>query len=305
MTPQACSIEKLTGASLFLVALALYACTGSPYPVPGESAWLVAAHTELTGAAPLLNPVWGQVARAISWIPIGPLAFRLNLFSALCGAGAVWVLYLILRRLPVKKQIQDACPQVQTVIGLCGALYLMVSLPLWHASTRAHYDSFDLLLFLASVYFLQSHLRQPGPIPACLFAFLYGLGLVESPIFVIWAPFLAAAFGVFLWVNAHLRLKPLAAAVLGFVCMKVHLPLRFMTNLFPTLPWANASRRIRPLLAVAVVSFLRANAHLRVRLLTFMTLALLLGLSDCLLVVRHYLHPPIAALFAMTEVLPT
>ena len=47
-------------------------------------------------------PLYILLTHAFSYLPIGSLAYRINLFSALCGAIAVWLMFLASRRLGLR-----------------------------------------------------------------------------------------------------------------------------------------------------------------------------------------------------------
>lgn len=86
--------DGLIAVAVFLAALALYAHTAAPGLLLGDSAELqvqayVLGHTHPTG-----YPVYVLAVRAFTSLITGDLAGRVNLFSAVCAAGALAALYL-------------------------------------------------------------------------------------------------------------------------------------------------------------------------------------------------------------------
>lgn len=76
-----------------LVPLALYLVTLSPTVNGGDSGEFVAV-AYLGGVAhPSGYPLHALLARPMTWLPIGSVAWRVNLLSALCDAGAALLLF--------------------------------------------------------------------------------------------------------------------------------------------------------------------------------------------------------------------
>ncbi len=91
--------DGLVAVAVFLAALALYARTAAPGLLLGDSAELqvqayVLGHTHPTG-----YPVYVLAVRAFTSLAGGDVAARVNLFSAVCAAGALTALYLVGRLL--------------------------------------------------------------------------------------------------------------------------------------------------------------------------------------------------------------
>ena len=85
--------NRIIAACLSLAVFAVYALTLAPDVLPGDSG-------EFQFAAPLLSivhptgyPLYLLLAKLFTLIPIGTVAYRVNLFSAACAALAVALLY--------------------------------------------------------------------------------------------------------------------------------------------------------------------------------------------------------------------
>lgn len=173
---------------LALCALALFLFTGSSQVDPNISApWLV----QLLHIAPfpsLEYPIWGWIARFLARLNVAHFARILNVFSALCGAGSVALLYLLLRAGTYRPKSYLSRSWISVLAALAGAAFLMISTPFWMVSNRAHPASFDLLLLLGSLFLLQRYRRTTRPFWLYAFAVVYGIGLAELATFALFLP---------------------------------------------------------------------------------------------------------------------
>ncbi len=195
-------LDTLFGWGAAAFALAVYLFTLSPGVFPGLSASLMATYTGIEPALAPAHPLWGSLVDWIGGWPMGQPAWRLNFFSALCGALGVGLLYGLVSRL-VHAAIDRADDTAENAVvasvmaGAVAAVALAFSVPFWMASTRLHFQSFDLLLLLLAAHlFLRYAVSHKWPYVAG-FALLYGVGIVESAIFAPFAPlFIFYAFRV-------------------------------------------------------------------------------------------------------------
>jgi len=205
-----------------LLAFTVYLFTLCPGVYPGSSAVSVAAVLKLIPTASVAHPVWQLAGRAVASLPVFDLPFRLNLFSALCGALAVATLFKLTSRLlfefgqndvsayttlyydnsatatdddeavsaSVKERAKDDASDYHAAItgGLVTALAFAFGAPFWSASVSFHSQTFDLLLLFAMGNALANYIFK-GNIAYCVITlFLLGLGLWESAVFVLIAP---------------------------------------------------------------------------------------------------------------------
>ncbi len=90
--------RRLTAAALGVVVLAIYVRTLAPTVAGGDSGELITVAYTLGVAHPPGYPLYTLLASFFTLIPIGTIAWRVNLFSAVCGAGAATMLFLAAAR---------------------------------------------------------------------------------------------------------------------------------------------------------------------------------------------------------------
>ncbi len=192
------------------VALLVYLLTLSPGVYPGQSAQLMALGTGIEPMVAPSHPLWSPIVAWISRMDVLVLPVRLNFFSALCGALAVMLLYrltaFLIRQSINDDTISDRHMNIGAVLaGLTAAIALAFSVPFWSASTRLQYQSFDLLFLLAVLYLLVLFIRTGWLSLMLLFAFGYGVGVVESGMFLLMSPVVVVAALVALWMRQRLN----------------------------------------------------------------------------------------------------
>jgi len=204
ITPREKWIDRITGLVLAVVALLVYLCTLSDGAYPGRSAALVAQHSGLFYRGEAYSFLWTLAVRAIGALPWGGLAERLNVFSAACGAGCVWFLYVLMAGAvrSIGRQDDETRPGVAAAAwsaGVAAALFLAFSGPFWIASNRAHVASFDsLLLLLVAWLFFRYAWNGPRWLPL-VFAFAYGITAVECATAIVFAPLLGGMLLYVMW----------------------------------------------------------------------------------------------------------
>src|SRR5215471_2108722 len=83
---------------LGIAALVVYILTLYPSVGPGDSAELTTAAYSLGVAHPPGYPLFTLLAKVFTWIPIGVVAWRVNLLSAVCDSVAAVLLMLAVAR---------------------------------------------------------------------------------------------------------------------------------------------------------------------------------------------------------------
>ena len=94
IAPQARTDRRIALAT-GCAALVLYLATLAPTVTGEDSGELIGAAATLGVPHPPGYPVWTVLAHLFSWIPLGNVAWRVNLFSAVCGAGTIALVTLI------------------------------------------------------------------------------------------------------------------------------------------------------------------------------------------------------------------
>lgn len=170
------------------------------------------------------------IAAAARLVPLGDVAYRVNLISALAGAGAVAMLFLAARQLSLNRPA-----------ALWAALVFATAETVWAEASIAEVYTLHLLILAALIWAGLRWGREcaggESPLPVSqgdaqgaplLAAFLFGLGLAHHRMMLLWAPALA----LFVALRApHLR-RPgaawlrLGAAATAPLMLYLYLPLR-------------------------------------------------------------------------------
>jgi hypothetical protein len=182
----------------FAVPLAASVLAASPEPYWLDSPEFTAAAETLGIPHPPGHPLYVMLVKPFTLLPLGGIAFRVALASALFGALASLLLYKLALAL-----IERATPELPraagAVIALAAALLVAVSPGFWFQCVRAEVYSLQILLVLAALYPLALFCLDPFPGDdrlLCAAAFAFGLGLANHHFITLGA--LPAAVPVFL-----------------------------------------------------------------------------------------------------------
>lgn len=214
------SLLRMRWLGLVVAGIAFlgYLLTLSPVFYPGASAQYTAQHLGLMPFPALANIVWGWVIRLVALLPLGPLDIRLNVFSALCAAGALYVFFnLVLDTRPAYRRNASEQRVPEKSVNLFSAamatLYLAACIPFWMVATRAHPMSFDVLLGLIPFRLVQRASRAHHNGGYYLAAFVYGLSVTEYSTMMALGPLLALSMLVSLLRQGRFTVR----VVLGLV----------------------------------------------------------------------------------------
>lgn len=165
---------------VFAGALALFAATLYPALAPRDAADMARAALTAGVAHPPGYPLYALLGRAwIELIPWGNPAYRLNLLSAVAAAGAVSVLFALLRRRGL------GLPE-----SLGAALSFAFAAPVWKFALLAEKYAFH-ALFAVCLWALAEGSRASFYKRACLAGLVLGLGLVNHQSLLLLIPALA------------------------------------------------------------------------------------------------------------------
>lgn len=183
--------ERLLALGVALAALLVYLRTLAPTVLPADSG-------EFQFAAPLLGlvhptgyPLYLLLGKLWTLLmPVGDIAYRMNLLSAVCSAAAVGALFLLCRRLGLAPASSAAA-----------ALLFAVSRTFWSQAVRAEVYALNslfvvLLLLLACDNGLSS---APTIARRYLLPFVFGLALTHHRMVILLIP----ALIVLAWPLAH------------------------------------------------------------------------------------------------------
>ena len=214
--------------ALLAGSLALYLGTLAPTVYTFDSAELAAGAYALGIVHATGYPLYLLLAKAFMlMVPWGDMAYRANLFSALCAALSL----VLLRRVMVALTGSPGA-------ALAAAAALGASFPFWSQAVVAEVYTLHMLLVAGMLWFLLAWRASGRPRHLIGLALVFGLSLGNHMSAVLLAPGLA----LFLWrERGH---HPIPPAVLGLACgaaalgplTYLYLPLRYAAG--PALNYA-------------------------------------------------------------------
>ncbi len=203
---------------LFVAALALYLKTLSPTVYTFDSAELAAGVYSLGLVHPTGYPLYLVLAKLFTLlVPFGDIAYRVNLFSAVCAALAL----AVLRRVAFNLTYSPGASLLATAI-------FGVTYALWSEAVVAEVYTLH-ILFLALILWLALRWRETSRQPCfILMALALGLSFGNHMSTILILPGLA----VLIWK----RLPPLRILIIGLTAFAIgpltyiYLPLRYAAN---------------------------------------------------------------------------
>ena len=172
-------VERLSyAAAVAGLAAVLYLLTAARDIVVGDTGDFVAAALTLGVAHAPGYPLLTMIGHALSWLPVGPLPFRVNLIAVLGHAGTVGVTCLTMMRLSRNRAASVA------------AAALLATVPLfWRWSLAAEAFPLNNLLVSVVIYCLVRWHEQPDrPRFLVAAAFVSGLALSNHMTIVLLGP---------------------------------------------------------------------------------------------------------------------
>jgi len=214
----------------------LYLSTLSPGIDFRDSPEFVGTAFALGISHPAGFPTYNLLAKALTYLPLGSVAFKVNLFSALFACLTLLMLFFCARRLLTLLYPEEA-PSRFTGYALAPAGLLAFSLPFWNQSVVAEVYTLH-AFFLCLLLYLLIVWRQSDDVRWLYAAALvYGLSAGNHATVAFLLPALLIVF--FLW-NRRQAGRHLAAVVLIFLVglsVYAYLPVRSLTE--PSFDWGN------------------------------------------------------------------
>lgn len=130
------------GSAAFVLCLLAYIATLAPTVTFEDSGAFIAAAKHLGVVHPPGYPLWCLLGHGFTWAPIGNVAQRVHMLSAVCAAGAVWACYLL------GYQILQC-----HVAAFIGALTFGFSRIFWSQAVIAEVYTLNALLTMLALYF--------------------------------------------------------------------------------------------------------------------------------------------------------
>lgn len=230
-----------SGLAAAAIAALVYGATLAPTVGAGDSGELILAADSLSIPHPPGYPVWLLLARAAALIPIGAVAWRINVLSAALSAAAVGLFYLLALRVGIRR---NAAALATAFFG--------ASTLVWRSAVEAEVYPLATLVFLAlGLLALRSREDDPAaPRYEALFFFAAGLAPLVHQTLAAPALILAA------WVFARAPRAPrlLRAALFAAAGFSAFLVVPLRTAAAPA-----ASFDHHPGFAAALGELLRTN----------------------------------------------
>jgi len=231
----------------FTIPFAVYMLTLAPSVTFFDSGEFLTAASSLGSAHSPGYPLFLMYAKLFTWLPLGNIAFRINMATAVSSSLACLGSYLLTTRLlKAERLVEDPRFSAYAVkgAGLAAALCFSFSPRLWLQSN--HDKPYPLLAFITAVIFYlllkwreryQAGDEQPAYIYAATFLAGLATGLHQTVVLLLPAWFLLIVLADWRMLT---RVKELVLAtafsLLGF-SVQLYLPLRATRN--PLLNWGD------------------------------------------------------------------
>ena len=208
--------DGLVAVALGTAALALYATTLAPTVLPGDGGEFQFVPYLLGVAHPTGYPLYCLLGWAWSHLlPLGDVAFRMNLFSAFWVAAAVALLYPTALTLLLQAAPRLSLP-VRRLLAALGSVTLAVTPTLWSQAVMAEVYGLHIFILVLLFYLLLAWDRRREHRLLLLAALCLGMGLAHHSTTVLWLP----ASLAYVWLQARGRREEAAPGSkrrLGFV----------------------------------------------------------------------------------------
>jgi hypothetical protein len=236
--PRRAPLDLLITVLLAAASFALYAVTLAPTVLAGDGGefqfvpyLLGVAHPTGYPLYTILGWLWSHL------LPVGDVAYRMNLFSAFWAALAVALLYPLTRSL-LRQVFPALSPTIRRLIGVVASITFAVTPTLWSQAVIAEVYGLH-IFFVALIFYLLlawGEVRQPRYL--LLSALAFGLGLTHHSTTVLLAPAILVYMVLIDWrvfFDWRLLLKCLLL-LLGPLVLYLYIPLRAPHTAYLRLP---------------------------------------------------------------------
>lgn len=200
---------------LSLTAFALYVRTLTPGVLDGDSGeWQYVAN--ILGVPHSTGyPTYVLLAKLVTLLPVGNPAWRVNLFSAICAALTIPIVYVLAKRIARSR-----------IAAVLAAAFFAVMPTLWASATIAEVYALNTLLLALTLYFAIRFFDTGRARDFYLMAFCFGMALTNHRI----AFFIAPALLAIVWFKRReIHWRKFAFAALAFLIpltLYLYIPLR-------------------------------------------------------------------------------
>lgn len=261
--------SRLLGIIIFLATFIIYILTLCPTVPPRDSGELITAAYTLGIAHPPGYPLYSILGKLFTFIPLGSIAWRVNLMSAFFASATVTLAYFF-------------------ILGLTGSLLAAIIAPLllafapffWNLAVVAEVFQLNIFFAILTIYLLWLWRQKQDFRLLLLFAFTYGLSFTNHHTMALLAP----GFIYFIWITdrtIYFKIKNWlmlgGCFILGLIPY-LYLPIRSLAN--PYLDWGDpqnlarfinvvtrrqfGSMRLDPALPRSAYTWAMISANLRV-----------------------------------------
>lgn len=164
----------LPGLILFVGVFWVYLKTLCPTVAGGDSGELISVAATWGIAHPPGYPLYTLLAKVFTWIPMGSVAWRVNLFSAVCDAFTAVLIFHIVKRLTRRN-----------FAGIAAAGIFSFSPLVWKYAVVAEVFALNNLLLGVLIYLFICYLDSPHRHRIYGMAFVAGLGLAHHHSFIL------------------------------------------------------------------------------------------------------------------------
>jgi len=227
--------NNFISALIFLISFITYLFTLAPTISWGDSGELITVAYTLGIAHPSGYPLYTLFGKLFTFIPIGSIAFRVNLMSAFFASLTVMLIYFNVTKI-IKNKIN----------ALFSALILAFSFVFWSQAVRAEVYALNAFFFSIILFFLLKWDETKNVNYLYIMSFVYGLSFTNHLITVIMIiPIMFFLFTsknnikfkiskkIF---NIKFLILALLLFILGFLPY-IYLPIRSVQN--PAIDWGN------------------------------------------------------------------
>ena len=215
---------QVSAALSFIIPLIIYIKTLEPKLVGGDTSWYALQIPQMYILPPTGYPTFSILAKLMSMIPIGNLAYRLNLFSAIFGALTILFLFLAINKL-VKNEL----------ISLASSLIFSFTLPYWPVANRLEFDTLNSFLVVLVIFAALTYNESRKRNRLYFFFFCLGFSLTNHPI----ALFIAPAFIIYIIIinpKIFKSIKTVLLSILFFIIplmSYIYIPIRSLQGYGP------------------------------------------------------------------------
>jgi len=119
--------------------------------IGGDTSWYMSELPQMSLLPPTGYPVFSIIGKLFSIIPIGPLALRLNLISAVFGALTILFLFLAINKLAKNEYA-----------ALIASLSFAFVYPYWFFASRLEFDTLNSFFIAISLFAIFSYKESPS-----------------------------------------------------------------------------------------------------------------------------------------------